>query len=252
MSQSRRRTATRTDQLWNVLALVVLGLAVLVVIYFVAIFISPSLAPFGNSPEPTLVALLNTPTAKPTIATTPTSEVPPPTWTPEPTRTAPPTSTPLPSRPTRTPRPTVYFTPLPTETGTPTPTIHPYPFKLVDEGIAFQRYPFSSECNWLGIAGEVVNKDGEGVIGVPVVINGGGFQNRVTYSGDAAAYAPSGWEHFLDVQVKEGDFTVQLYRVVGDKAFPISESVAVHTRRDCRANLAYVVFEQAWEDYNLP
>jgi hypothetical protein len=229
-----------------------LAVAVLVVIYFVVIFVSPSLAPFGAGSEPTLVALLNTPTPKPTLAMTPTPEEAPPTWTPEPTRTLPPTNTPPPARPTRTPRPTVYFTPIPTETGTPTPTTHPYPFKLVDEGVQFMRYPFSSTCDWLGIAGEVVDLEGEPVNGIPVVLNGGGLQNVVTTSGDRPDYAPSGWEHFLDSRVKEGVFTIQLYRVVNNQSFPISELVEVRTRQDCRANLAYLIFEQAWEDYNLP
>jgi hypothetical protein len=252
MSQSTNRTRRSGDQPWNVLTTATLGLAVLVVIFYIAVFIAPSLSPFGSASEPTLVALLNTPTPKPTLAITPTPELPPPTWTPEPTRTSPPTNTPLPDRPTRTPRPTVFFTPIPTETGTPTPTTHPYPFKLVDEGVTYERYPFSSDCAWLGIAGEVIDKDGEPVLGIPVVLNGGGLQNVVTTSGDRPDYAPSGWEHFLDSKVKEGTFTIQLYRVVNNQSFPISEAVQVHTRKDCRANLAYVVFEQAWEDYNLP
>jgi hypothetical protein len=113
------------------------------------------------------------------------------------------------------------------------------------------RYPFSSDCNWLGIAGEVVNLEGEPVTGIPVVLNGGGLQNVVTTSGDRPDYAPSGWEHFLDTRIKEGFFTIQLYRVVNNQSFPISEPVEVRTRADCRANLAYLVFELAWEDYDL-
>jgi hypothetical protein len=122
----------------------------------------------------------------------------------------------------------------------------------VDDGVQFTRYPFSSSCDWLGIAGEVVDQEGEPITGIPVVLNGGGLQNVVTNSGDRPDYAPSGWEHFLDSRVKEGTFTIQLYRVVGDQSFPVSEVVEVRTRRDCRANLAYLVFEIAWEDYDLP
>lgn len=252
MSESGRGSRSGSDRLWNGLATAVLGLAVLVIIYYTVIFISPSLAPLGAPSEPTLIALLDTPAPRPPIAAAPTVEMPPATWTVEPTRTPVPSRTLPPARPTRTPRPTVYFTPIPTETGTPTPTTHPYPFKLSDEGVQFMRYPFSSECNWLGIAGEVVDQEGEPVLGIPVVLNGGGLQNVVTTSGNASDYAPSGWEHFLDTQVKEGLFTIQLYRVVNNQSFPVSESVEVRTRRDCRANLAYLVFEVAWEDYSLP
>ena len=250
MYESRRKSSS--DQPWNTLTMATLGLTVLVAIYYTVVFFAPSLSPFGSKAEPTRVALLSTPTPKPTHAVTPTPVAPPPTWTSQPTRTPAPTATPRPPRPTRTPRPTVYFTPIPTNTGTPTPTIHPYPFKLVDEGVVFMRYPFSAGCDWLGIAGEVVDQEGEPVIGIPVVLNGGGLQNVVTTSGDRLHYAPSGWEHFLDSKLKEGTFTIQLYRVINNQSFPVSEPVELRTRADCRANLAYLVFEVAWEDYVVP
>ena len=110
------------------------------------------------------------------------------------------------------------------------------------------RYPFSSQCDWLGIAGEVLDQESEPITGIAVVLNGGGLQNVVTQSGQAPDYAPSGWEHFLDSKVKEGDFTIQLWH----QGQPVSEVVNVRTRRDCRANLAYLVFEVAWEDYVVP
>ncbi len=251
MSGTGRRAKGSSDQLWNTLATATLGVTVLAVIFYFVVFISPSMSPFGKS-EPTPVALLSTPTPKPTLPPTDTPLPVADTWTPEPTRTREPTVTPRPAQPTRTPRPTVFFTPIPTETGTPTPTRHPFPFKLVDEGVEFMRYPFSSTCDWLGIAGEVVDQEGEPVLGIPVVLNGGGLQNVVTNSGDRPDYAPSGWEHFLDSQVKEGLFTIQLYRVRNNQSFPVSELVEVRTRRDCRANLAYLVFELVWDDYDLP
>jgi hypothetical protein len=251
MTRSGSQSGSNNDQLYNTLTMAVLAVTVLVIIFYIAAFVSPSLTPFAKT-EPSLIAVMDTPTPKPTIAITPTATPLPPTFTPEPTRTTEPTFTPLPTQPSRTPRPTVFFTPIPTETGTPTPTTHPYPFKLVDEGVQYIRYPFSSDCSWLGIAGEVVDQEGEAVNGLPVVLNGGGLQNVVTTSGDRSDYGPGGWEHFLDSKVKVGNFTIQLYRVVGDRSFPISELVEVNTRADCRANLAYLVFELVWEDYNLP
>jgi hypothetical protein len=115
----------------------------------------------------------------------------------------------------------------------------------VDEGIRYERYPFSSECNWLGIAGEVLDQEGEPITGISVVLNGGGLENIVTQSGQAPDYAPSGWEHFVDSQIKEGIFLIQLWH----QGQPVSEQVEVRTKRDCRANLAYLVFEVAWEGY---
>lgn len=247
MSETSKRSRGRGNQLWDTLTTVTLGLAVLVAIFYTVVFIAPSLSPFGKQ-EPTRVALLATPTPKPTNAASPTPIVAPATWTPSPTPTR---LTPTNSRtptPTKTPLPTIFFTLTPTETGTPTPTRHPWPFKLSDEGVQFMRYPFSSQCDWLGIAGEVVDQEGEPITSIAVVLNGGGLQNVVTQSGQAPDYAPSGWEHFLDSAVKEGDFTIQLWH----QGQPVSEVVDVRTRRDCRANLAYLVFEVAWEDYVVP
>jgi hypothetical protein len=241
MSKSRKTS----DQMWDMLTVVVLGLTVLVLIYYMVVFVSPSLSPLGAGAEPTPVAVLFTPTTRPTIPVTDTPVPPPPTWTLRPTRTAVPTNTPRPPRPTNTPRPTVVFTLPPTETGTPTATRHPYPFRLSDDGVTFTSYYFSSSCDWLGIAGEVVDQEGEPITDIAVVLNGGGFQNQVTYSGQASAYAPSGWEHFLDVRVKEGIFLIQLW----NRGEPVSEQVEVRTRADCRANLVYLVFEKVWEEY---
>jgi hypothetical protein len=108
------------------------------------------------------------------------------------------------------------------------------------------QYFFSSECNWLGIAGLVQDKSGNPFVGLPVVLNGGGFQNYVTYSGNAPAYGESGWEHYLDNKVKEGDFTIQLY---SNEPQPISDQIQVHTRADCRANLIMIIFELNWDEY---
>lgn len=244
MSQLQEQSSRSSEQLWNRLTTVVLGLTVLILIYYIVIFIRPELAPFGavEGPTPTPVAMLFTPTPKPTI---PVTDTPVPSWTPQPSPTRRPTDTPKPPTPTRTPRPTVRFTLEPTETETPTATIHPYPFKLSEEGIQYMRYFFGSTCDWLGIAGEVVDQEGEPVNDIAIVLNGGGLQNVVQYSGSRPDYAPSGWEHFLDNKVKEGTFTVQLY----NQGQPVSELVEVRTRRDCRSNLVYLVFEQVWEDY---
>jgi hypothetical protein len=151
--------------------------------------------------------------------------------------------------PSRTAGPTPTFPPTWTPilpTGTPPPTRSNYPFALKDNEIIYTQYFFSSECNWLGIAGLVQDKSGEPIVGLPVVLNGGGLQNHVTYSGHAPAYGESGWEHFLDNKVKEGDFTIQLY---SNEPQPISDQIQVHTRADCRANLIMIIFELNWDEF---
>ncbi|UCC62208.1 MAG: hypothetical protein JSV36_15715 [Anaerolineae bacterium] len=247
---SQRRSDPSRDQLYHRLTIVTLALTALVSVCYLAAFISPSL--FGGllSTEratPTLAIAMSSPTPRPTVVATDTSV---PTWTSLPTRTPRPTETPQ-NTPTatRTPGPTPTFpptwTPLPT-VGTPPPTRSNYPFALRDNELIYTQYFFSSDCNWLGIAGLVVDRDDNPITGLPVVLNGGGFQNHVTYSGNAPAYGESGWEHFLDNKVKEGDFTIQLY---SNEPQPISDQIQVHPRADCRTNLIMIILEKNWDEY---
>jgi hypothetical protein len=241
------------DQIWNTLAKLMLALTVLVFICYIVAFAAPALTPFGPQPTATIVVAMFTPTPKPTAI--PPTATPEPTWTPGATPTRAPSTTPRPTRPTNTPRPTIFFTPIPSSTGSPTPTTHPYPFKLSDDGVQFQAYPFTTGCNWLGMAGEVLDQNGEPITGIAVVLNGGGLQNIVTQSGSQTAFGPSGWEHFVDNKVKEGIFTIQLWHkkyASSTENEPVSELVEVRTRKDCRANMAYLVFEVAWDDYVVP
>jgi hypothetical protein len=241
------------DQIWNSLAKLLLALTVFVIVIYSAVFIATSSKPLGAKPEAVPIAVIFTPTPRNTpIPPTATTE---PTWTSAPSPTPGPTDTRRPAQPTNTPRDTIFLTPIPSATGTPTPTRHPFPFKLSDDGVAYETYPFRSSCDWLGIAGEVRDQEGNHIPGISVVLNGGGLQNIVTASGNKPQFGESGWEHFLDNKVKEGDFEIQLWNKMYASSTdnqPVSEKVTVRTRADCRANMIYLVFEIAWDDYAVP
>ena len=247
---SDARSNPPRNRLWHALTLLTLGLTALVALGYLAVFVSPSLVS-GYLPAmqatPTQAAALALPTRAPTRALTAT---PVPTWTPSPTPTPAPTLTPRHSlTPSRTRGPTPTFPPTWTPmlpTGTPMPTRSNYPFALQNNEIIYTQYYFGSGCDWLGIAGLVLDKEGNPITGLPVVLNGGGLQNIVTYSGNAPAYGESGWEHYLDSKVKEGDFSIQLY---SNEPRPISDQIQVRTRADCRANLIMIVFEQNWDEW---
>ena len=251
---SKRAPNTSRDALWQRLTLATLALTALVSLCYLVIFIQPALlgSVLPNAKAvPTLAQVLSLPT--PTATPLPT-DTPVVSWTPVPTRTPWPTDTPNPPTPSPSPGPSPTFLPTPTpqdvennpEPDQPLPTRSNYPFALQNNEIVYTQYFFSETCNWLGIAGQVLDKSGNHILGLPVVLNGGGFQNVVTYSGDAPAYGKSGWEHFIDNQVKEGDFTIQLYDNQGQ---PISDQVQVHTRADCRTNLIVLIFELNWDEY---
>jgi hypothetical protein len=249
-AESTKETDASRDEMWNRLTLAALALTGVVIVLFILLLIFPSLSPFGPRPEPTGVALLFLPSPTPTV---PPTWTPAASWTPGPTDTPWPTDTPM-SSPTASPIPGPTSTFPPTWTpeappSTPLPTRSNYPFALQNNQLEYTQYFFGSDCNWLGIAGLVEDKDGNPIVGQPVVLNGGGFQNHVTYSGHAPAYGESGWEHFLDNKVKEGDFIIQLYNNNGE---PISDQINVRTRQDCRGNLIWIVFEKNWDEYVLP
>ncbi len=239
------------ERLWNWLAYLMLGLTALIVIAFLGVFVRPGLVGGllpGREPTPTLAVVQSFPTPQPTSV--PLTDTPVPSWTPLPSRTPYSNSTP---RHTLTPSTT--SGPMPTFPPTWTPFVSPtappptrsnYPYALQNNEITYQQYFLGSGCDWLGIAGQVLDKEENPVVGLPVVLNGGGLQNIITYTGHAPAYGDSGWEHFLDNTVKEGDFTVQLYSNQGQ---PISDQIQVRTRADCRANLIWIVFVLNWDEY---
>ena len=249
---SKRAPNTSRDRLWQRLTLATLVLTALVSLCYLAIFVQPALLEGllpNSGPVPTLAQVRSLPTPTPTHIPT---DTPVASWTPLPTRTPWPTTVPNTPTSSPTPGPSPTFLPTWTPQGAendpdrPLPTRSNYPFALQNNEIVYTQYFFSSECNWLGIAGQVLDKSGNHIVGLPVVLNGGGFQNVVTYSGDAPAYGQSGWEHFIDNQVKEGDFSIQLYDNQGQ---PISDQVQVHTRADCRTNLTVLIFELNWDEY---
>ena len=239
------------DRLWNRLTFLTLGVTALVSLGCLVAFVSPSLLEGflpGEEPTPTQAVALSFPT--PSSTAIPVTDTPVPSWTPLPTRTPRSTGTPRhTSDPSHTPGPSPTFPPTWTPVQSPTaplPTRSNYPFALQDNEIAYSAYFLGSGCDWLGIAGEVLDKQGNPIAGLPVVLNGGGLQNIITYSGHAPAYGESGWEQFLDSKVKEGDFTVQLYSNQGQ---PISDQIQIRTRADCRANLILIVFVLNWDEY---
>jgi hypothetical protein len=222
---------------------------------------------FGEAVEatPTLVAEAMVPTARPTqtpTATTVQSAIGtlPPTRTPVPALPSPtrpfntlsPTETPSvtptfpPPTPTKTPTPTPTDTPTPGPSPTPTNTRSAFPFtKDTVSPQYLQNYTNNAGCNWMGIAGEVVNIDGQPVPGdtYRVHVWDSGIDERVPVGG-APAYSPSGFEQFLFDAPRVQENNIQLETVNGTA---VSQVYRVQTRASCNQNLIYFVFVQNHE-----
>ncbi|MGC9521840.1 MAG: hypothetical protein ACP5HG_08170 [Anaerolineae bacterium] len=221
-------------RVFNLLSLVVLGLTVLTLICYITIAINPYIPWNPFPPEPgSFVVATATPTSTPT-------ETPAATWTPTATPTV--TPTPPPSfTPTITPTPeptTPPPTPEPTETPTPRVTRSPYPFTYE---LTYET-PYYG-CAWTGVAGSVVDIDGNPLIGYPIHVWGGGI-DTVVYSGDKQLYGDSGWEQFFTDSPIEanGIFRVQIHSRDNPNHPPVSQEIVLDFQGYCSTALARITF----------
>ncbi len=230
--------ATR-DRLFNTLSLVAMGLTVLTLVCYILIAVNPNLPinPFPPDPERFIVATV---TPSPTPSRTPVA-----TWTPTATPTV--TPTPPPSFTptiTPTPEPTIPSTPTATPTLTPSPTPRvtrsPYPFSY---DLSYET-PYYG-CAWMGVAGTVVDIDGNALIGYPIHVWGGGI-DVVVNSGDKPLYGDSGWEQFFNSAPQEvrGVFRVQIHSRDNPNHPPVSPEIALDFPGYCSKSLAHIVFVQ--------
>ena len=261
----------------NILTVIfVVGIFVIIiaVAYLILVpndFVDGLLGEEATQPPPTLVAQAIPPTLRPTNAPTsiPT-ETPentptntralelPPTLTPAneaevatraPVNTVRPSLTPSqtptlpPPTPTRTPTPTPTHTPTPGPSPTATSTRSAFPFtKDLVSPQYLQNFANSAGCNWLGLAGEVFDLDGNPVPqgAYRVHVWESGVDARVTV-GDAPAYGPSGYEQFLFDAPRVQEHNVQLETANGTA---VSQVFRIQTRASCNQNLIYFVFTQ--------
>jgi hypothetical protein len=232
--QKQRHKKTQRNQIWDILSIFFLIATVAAICYFAILFANPasSANPF---PPPTLPALIQIPTSTPTPVRLP------PTWTPNPTNTA-------------TPAPTATsIASLPTDsTGTPLPTSDQttkYSFAIKGDPIAMANTVFHPDlnCNWQGIAGQVLSIQGSHMVGYRVHLQGyynGKTVDLTTLSGGAQAwYGESGYEFKIgDTPIDStGQLTLQLEDQSG---LPMSDKVSLNTYSDCNKNLVLVYFQQ--------
>jgi len=252
----------------NILALAFLVATGVVIVFLVFVLLTPDnfladlLGLESAGPPPTLLATAAPPpTLTPTPIPTDTSEALaelPPTHTPIPEQDTPtpvpintlrPTLTPSitptfpPPTPTKTPTPTPTDTPTPGPTPTATSTRSPFPFTKDSVSPQYlQNFANSAGCNWMGIAGEVFDLEGNPVAHgqYRVHVWDSGIDERVTV-GDSPAYGPSGYEQFLFDAPRVQEQSIQLETSNGTA---VSQVYRVQTRASCNQNLLYFVFIQ--------
>jgi hypothetical protein len=149
--------------------------------------------------------------------------------------------------PTLPPAPTPTTTPIPVPSptsvgvgpgGTNTPAI--FPFTLQDEAVTYTANGNGEGCNWLSIAGQVFDIDGNPVVSLPVQVTGENFE-QIEFTGTADPFGESGYEVFLNTEPSEAEYEVRLLNTTG---MPLSEPVIVRTLDSCEGNVAIVNFVQ--------
>lgn len=226
-----------TVQVWDILSIGVLLITACIGLYYLLIFVNPNLAINPFSPQRLQARLVPTPTITPISM--------PPTWTPSATPYIPPTDTP---RPTFTPFATVTPFSLVPPTRTPLPTSTPKaPYSAKVEYISSGKYRPEFGCNWLGVAGIVLDKNNAPLLYAQILLVGmirGESINSITVSGTVPQiYGTSGFEFQLGSE--PATTTGALYLQLRDQAgVRLSENIYINTYNDCSKNMVFVTFRE--------
>ena len=157
-----------------------------------------------------------------------------------------PSSTPT-MMPTSKPTITTTYTPTPTFT----PTAVPFALQQLNPFYLANFTHPEDGCNWMGVAGQVFNKEGK--VLNDVVIKAGGSINGTPVIEDMVmpltdpdidlAYGPGGFEITLatEVAATDAEAWIQLYTLNGD---PLSERIYLVTYDDCLKNLILINFSE--------
>ncbi len=168
--------------------------------------------------------------------------------TPEPSETLIPSLTPsIAATASLLPTATMTQTLTPTITLTPTREILPFVLFGEPETMSNEVLRPQLDCNWLVIAGQVWDLQGDPVIdSVSVHLFGelNGYEiDEVRVPGTEIAYGESGYEFALDGFVVDSEETLYI-QLVDENNLPLSNPYLVQTYEDCQQNLILVNFKQ--------
>ncbi len=224
--------------IWNILTGLTIVAAITIGLVFLMIFINPQ-SGLSPLPPPPMPALVKTQTPSPTP-----KEVLPPTWTP---------TMVSPQEPTASP--TTTDTPIP---NTPTPAVSPSPRAPGTSAVSFILQEDSPEhtenfahedagCQWLGVAGQVFDSEGEPIQDILVTVKGTLGEeeiNKFIFTGMAPEYGDGGYEVKLSDQPQDTQETLYIQLLDQTDNLPLSEKFYFNTFEDCERNLVVINFQQ--------
>lgn len=223
---------------WDVLSGILVAASLVVALVFLILFINPQsgLNPLPpTTVPPPIVTLTPSPTPK---------QVLPPTWTPGPSPTAQPF--PTEAQATLTPVP-----PTPTQEngGETTQTGNSQVSFVVEEDSPTYTENFVHEeegCQWLGVAGQVFDENGDPVSSI--LVEAGGFLGDqevsfLTLTGMADEYGGGGYEIVLADEPIASQNSVWI-QLLDQTNLPFSDKVYFNTYDNCDQNLVLIDFIQ--------
>ena len=221
---------------WNILTILVLLLTACLVFYLVTIFRNPG-SQFNFFPPIPTPTVFHTATPTITPLQQPATWTPPTTIAPISTRTRAPTWTLLPgfASETFTPQPTITYTPENTSSSPVSVAITYHPGTDI--------YP-DSACNWMAVAGEIVDSAGNPLLFYPVELGGsldGEIISQLILSGSDPNYGVSGFEFQLADHPIASTQTLYL-QVFEEIGGALTDKVFFDTYDDCTRNLVRLTF----------
>lgn len=241
--------AKHTDIIWNILTVLVLLAIAGMVLYFVFIYYNPT-SPLNTYPPPTQAVAIVIPTnPSATVTVVPFTRTPvriaSVTRTPTLTKTATLTLTPsdTPVTPTLTPTITETLTPQITDTTRP---YAPFPFMMQGPPAFRPGSDFSHTCDWMGVAGHVVDLQDRPATGITVQLVGSLnklYVEQTSLTGTALAYGSSGYEFTLTNTPVASMKSLSVY-LLDQAGLQLSEKVTFDTFADCTKNLILINFKQ--------
>ena len=145
--------------------------------------------------------------------------------------------------------PTKTLTATPAKTATPVDTATPMPYTLQVEAPVYIKnfVHIDAGCDWLGVAGQVFDANGDPVLNLVLVaagtLNGKAINlTAVTGIPEADVYGPGGYEIQLagEALASSQDLNIQVFDLQGNA---LSEAYVFDTYADCTRNLAIINFK---------
>jgi len=254
--KDRPPVARRLDGFWNFLSLLVILGIVAAVGFFVFIFLNPTsrMNPYPPAALPATLVLpspTHTPLPPPPTSTATPYGWQPPTAIPSATLAVTPSNTPIPFTPTNTlPGPNASSTINPQFSATPTDdTSTYYTFATQSAPSAVDGTLFSADhgCNWMGVAGHVVDLEGRPLSGLIVQLSGVLGQsliNETSLTGLAPQYGKDNGYEFTLANTPSDSHATLWVRLVDQSYLPLSPKIRFDTYSDCSKNLILINFKQ--------